>query len=97
MFTIMTIMGLGILAGHLLKKKKRIFPFIGKLNTGIIFLLLFVMGISVGNNREIMENITGLGSTAILIGIGCTTGSIIFTMIVQKIFFKEKIKKEDKK
>ncbi|MCP9612881.1 LysO family transporter [Coprobacter tertius] len=90
-------MGLGILAGHLLKKKKRIFPFIGKLNTGIIFLLLFVMGISVGNNREIMENITGLGSTAILIGIGCTTGSIIFTMIVQKIFFKEKIKKEDKK
>ena len=54
----------------------------------IIFLLLFAMGLSTGHNPEIMNNLSGLGAKAILIGIISTCGSILAATLLYYYIFK---------
>ena len=89
MFIVMAVMVAGIIIGHLLRKKKAIFPIIGKINMWIIFLLLFTMGLSTGHNQEIMNNLTGLGAKAIIIGIISTCGSILAATLLYHYLFKD--------
>ena len=89
MFIVMAVMVTGIIVGHLLRKKKAIFPIIGKINMWIIFLLLFTMGLSTGHNQEIMNNLTGLGAKAIIIGIVSTCGSILAATLLYHYLFKD--------
>ena len=94
MFIVMAVMVSGIILGHLLGKKKAIFPIIGKINMWIIFLLLFTMGLSTGHNQEIMNNLTGLGAKAIIIGIVSTCGSILAATLLYHYLFKDSKKKQ---
>ena len=94
MFIVMAVMVSGIILGHLLRKKKAIFPIIGKINMWIIFLLLFTMGLSTGHNQEIMNNLTGLGAKAIIIGIVSTCGSILAATLLYHYLFKDSKKKQ---
>ena len=89
MFIVMAVMVAGIIVGHLLRKKKAIFPIIGKINMWIIFLLLFTMGLSTGHNQEIMNNLTGLGAKAIIIVIISTCGSILAATLLYHYLFKD--------
>lgn len=89
MFTIIGIMFGGIGTGYLLRKV----AFLQKLNTSIsftIYLLLFLLGISVGNNETIMNNLATLGLEAFLIALAGTTGSVIAAWAVYRFFFKKK-------
>ena len=90
MFIVMAVMvAAKSVVGHLLRKKKAIFPIIGKINMWIIFLLLFTMGLSTGHNQEIMNNLTGLGAKAIIIGIISTCGSILAATLLYHYLFKD--------
>lgn len=93
MLIVIAVMIAGVFVGHLLKKNKRLFKFIGKLNMWIIFLLLFVMGLSIGNNPQIIDNLSGLGVSAILIGLVSTMGSVFAAYLVYKYIFEKGEKK----
>ena len=69
MFSVMGFMLAGIFIGYFLKQQKKLFKIIGKLNMWIIFLLLFSMGLSIGNNKSIIESLDHFGITAIIIGL----------------------------
>lgn len=89
MFIIIGIMFGGIGIGYLLRKV----AILQKLNLSIsytIYLLLFLLGISVGNNETIMNNLGTLGLEAALIAIAATAGSVIAAWFVYKVFFKQK-------
>ena len=55
-----------------------------------ILLLLFLLGISVGANESIVNNLTTLGGQALLIASAGTLGSVLAAWGVYHFFFKER-------
>ncbi len=51
-----------------------------------IYLLLFFMGVAIGRNEEIMDNLALLGWQSLLLTIGAVTGSILFAWLLWKFY-----------
>ena len=62
----------------------------GKPISYTILLLLFLLGISVGANESIVNNLTTLGGQALLIASAGTLGSVLAAWGVYHFFFKER-------
>ncbi len=79
----------GIAVGYLFRKEE--WPQkIGKPISYTILLLLFLLGISVGANESIMDNLATLGGQALLIALAGTLGSVLAAWGVYRLFFKER-------
>ena len=76
MFTVIGIMFAGIAAGYLLRKIEFLQK-IGKPISYTILLLLFLLGISVGANKDIVDNLATLGGQAFLLALAGTVGSVL--------------------
>lgn len=88
MFTVIFVMLSGLAAGYLLRG----FPFLQKMNGPIyctILFLLFVMGVHVGKDQNIINNLGGLGLQAFLISAACTLCSVIAAKFIYARFFKD--------
>lgn len=88
MFTVIGIMFGGIAVGYVLRKVE----FLQKVGTPIsytIYLLLFLLGISVGRNEEIVNNLSTLGVQALLLASAGTLGSVLAAWAVYHYFFKK--------
>lgn len=88
MFTVFTIMVIGIIAGYFLRRIPDT-KIIGRLITGFIFLLLFFLGIAVGHNEKIVNNLTAIGLQALIITMGAIAGSVVLAWFVYKKFFEK--------
>lgn len=91
--TIILILLSGIGCGYLLRNKKTLIRYTDKMLTYSIYLLLFLLGISVGNNQTIITNFAEIGFKAILLSTSGVLGTIILALFVYKIFFLEKNEK----
>ncbi|OJV31976.1 MAG: hypothetical protein BGO29_00610 [Bacteroidales bacterium 36-12] len=89
MFTVVLIMLSGVLVGLLLQKHK--LTWIYKVINMLIWLLLFLLGIEVGSNKQIIQGFAKIGFEAILIG----TFAVIGSVIAAAIFYRWKIKKQN--
>ncbi len=89
MFTVIAIMFAGIAAGYAFRKVEGL-RHTGRLITVAIILLLFLLGVSVGSNREIVDNLGTLGLQALLIAAAGTLGSVLAGWGVYHFFFKAK-------
>lgn len=89
MFTVIGIMFVGIAVGYLLRKID-LLQKIGRPVSYTILLLLFLLGISVGANKDIVDNLAKLGGQAFLIALAGTTGSVLAAWAVYTLFFKER-------
>lgn len=89
MFTVIGIMMGGIALGYLFRRVAFLQK-IGKSISYTILLLLFLLGISVGANEAIINNLTRLGGQAFLIALAGTFGSILAAWGVYRFFFQEK-------
>ena len=89
MFTVIGIMFAGIAMGYLLRKIE-LLQKIGKPISYTIFLLLFLLGISVGTNKDIVDNLATLGGQAFLLAVASTGGSVLAGLGVYHLFFKER-------
>lgn len=88
MFTIIGFMLSGMLLGFLQRKKQ--LSKISRVITILIWLLLFLLGIEVGNNEQIIKGIHTLGLEAFILTIGGLLGSVIAAWILWKILYKKK-------
>lgn len=89
MFGVILLMFCGIGIGYLFKKV----AVLQKVNVSIaytIYVLLFLLGVSVGSNKTILENLDTLGLEAVLIAVSTTMGSVVAAWIVYKFFFKKR-------
>lgn len=89
MFALISILFCGVGTGYLLRK----IAILQRNNVWIlytIYALLFLLGISVGSNKSIMNNLGTLGVEALLIAVAGTMGSVIAAGIVYHLFFKRK-------
>lgn len=89
MFTVIGIMFAGIAAGYLLRSVS-LLQKIGKPISYTILLLLFLLGLSVGSNEAIVNNLGRLGGQAFLIAAAGTAGSVLSAWAVYRFFFKER-------
>lgn len=78
----------GIFLGFLLRAKQRIVSANETLITYAIYLLLFMMGVSIGSNEQIMNSLSTLGIVALIVSMGAIIGSILTGFLVFKLFFK---------
>ncbi|TAJ14309.1 DUF340 domain-containing protein [Marinilabiliaceae bacterium JC017] len=80
--------GIGI--GYFFREKDKTRKGIDKMVTWAVYLLLFLLGISVGINDTIINNFSRIGYRAIWLTIGAVGGSVFLAKIVYEFFFKEK-------
>ena len=88
MFTIISITFTGIGIGYLLRDLR----FLQKVEKSIsltIFLLLFVLGLSIGSNSLIINNIGKFGWQAIVLATLSILGSLLASFLVFHLFFKK--------
>lgn len=88
MFTIIGLMLTGMLLGYLLRKRdlKKVHPII----TLLIWLLLFILGIEVGSNEEIIRGLHTIGYEAVVLTLGGTLGSVIAAWALWRALYKGK-------
>ena len=75
MFTVIGIMFAGIGIGYLMRRQS--LSWINKVITILIWLLLFLLGIEVGHNEQIIRSLPTLGMEAFIIALVCVLGSCI--------------------
>ena len=87
MVEILILMSAGILIGFLLRGRQRIIFIIEKITGFSIFILLFLLGISVGTNDKVISNFGKIGYNAIVIALSSVAGSILLSFILYKLLF----------
>lgn len=89
MFVVIGIMFAGVGCGYLFRKVAWLHN-LGKPVSIVIFLLLFMLGLSVGSNEEIVRNFKTLGMQAFLIAFAATLGSVLAGWGIYHFFFKKR-------
>ncbi len=90
MLKILLMLLAGILLGLMLRNKKRLLKPIAPLTSWSIYLLLFLLGLSVGTNEAIISNLNTIGLKALLLTLGSVTGSVLAASFTYRLFFKMK-------
>lgn len=75
MFTIIGLMLTGMMVGYLLRKRN--LSRIQQVVTGLIWVLLFLLGVEVGSNEAIVRGLHTIGLEAVVLTIGGTLGSVL--------------------
>ena len=81
-------MFLGIGIGYALRNWS-ILPKTEKTISLTIFLLLFILGVSIGSNSLIVNNLGKFGWQAIILSTSGVLGSLIAARLVLQLFFKK--------
>ncbi len=93
MFIVISIMFLGVGLGFLIKSLNLLSFFrdvvLSKSITFTIYLLLFLLGITVGSNKDIVNNLASLGWQAFVLAFFASIGSAIAALAVYKLFFSK--------
>ena len=89
MITVLSIMTVGIAIGWLLHNKKLFLKITSQLTNWAIYLLLFLLGLSVGINKEILSNFDKIGLQSIIITLFAVTGSVLVSWLTYILFFKK--------
>ena len=90
MLTVIYIMVAGIVLGYFLRSKRKLAAINDRLITYAIYLLLLLLGISIGSNKTIVANLPLLGVKALIVTLGAVLGSITLALVTYNLFFKEK-------
>ena len=88
MFSIIGFMLTGIAVGYLFRN----IAFLQKTEKTIsltIFLLLFILGVSIGSNSLIVNNLGKFGWQAIILAVSGVLGSLLAARLVLQLFFKK--------
>lgn len=88
MFTIIELMLTGMLLGYFLRKRnlRKIHTII----TVLIWVLLFILGIEVGGNEQIIKGLHTIGMEAVVLTLGGTLGSVIAAWALWRALYKRK-------
>ncbi len=88
MINILIVLSTGILIGFLIVKRPKLHQLNNNLLSWAIYLLLFLLGISVGTNKEMIQNMGKIGYEAIAIAIASIAGSVFLSALLFKFLFK---------
>lgn len=89
MLTVIVIMSVGIALGAAARKQNRFLTFADKFITYAIWLLLFLLGLSIGTNEAVVKNIGQLGLQALVVAVLATACSIFLAYFLFLFLFKD--------
>lgn len=87
MFIVLSFMLAGILVGYLLRNKK--IKFFQGLIITLIWLLLFLLGLEIGTNEDVVSQFGKLGFEAFIIASAGTLGSVLAAKFLGKFIEKK--------
>lgn len=87
MIIIISCMLTGFIAGFLLRNKRISLP--GRAITPLVWVLLFMLGVTIGSDKQLMASLSHLGLQAVAIGFLSTLGSCVGAWLLWK-FIKRK-------
>ena len=97
MFIVILFVFLGIAVGYNVRtriksatRKSAIGMWAGRATTGLIWLLLFMLGIEVGSNEQIIKSLPTLGVEALVLSVCGTLGSCALAWGLWKMSKQEK-------
>lgn len=85
MLIVIGLMVSGIILGYIFREKN--LKGVQKAITWAIFALLFLLGLSVGTNDQIMNNLDTIGMDAVIITLGAVIGSVLCAWGIYKFYF----------
>lgn len=88
MLKIVCIMLGGVFVGYLLRNKK--LGWVSGCILVAIWILLFLLGIAVGNNNDILNHLDTIGFEALIISTGAVGGSVVLAWVVYRFIYKVK-------
>ncbi len=88
MFTVILIMFAGIILGASLRKYR--IKHINRLITILIWMLLFILGVEAGSNKDIINGLLTLSLEAVIITIATVLGSCIAAWSLWYVLYKRK-------
>ena len=89
MFSIILIIVCGVVAGFGLRRWRKL-QYINHTISFTIWCMLFVLGVSVGQNRSIVNNLWSYGAQALLISVASMLGSAIGAWLLYKFVLNNK-------
>lgn len=97
MFSIIVAFMAGILISGFKFLPYHFYQHLNKLLMLVLLILLFGMGLSIGMDKDIANNIFSLGKTAFLISAASIAGSLLFAWFFAPYIFTESEAKEKEK
>jgi hypothetical protein len=88
MLAILSFLVLGIGIGFIGRRWAAILALADKVTHGAVYLLLFLLGVSVGLNKTVMSGLVNLGLQALLLSSGAVLGSVLVSILVYHYFFR---------
>jgi uncharacterized membrane protein YbjE (DUF340 family) len=85
----------GVFTGFLLRKKTRLLHGAEKAATVTVFVLLLLLGMSIGSNGAVLSTLPRLGARAAVISLAGVTGSVALSTLVSKHLFPKERGHED--
>ncbi len=84
---VLLIIAAGMLAGRLLAPQRRILVIASRGATWSLYLLILLLGLSVGSDGSVMAALGSLGAQAVVLCLGGILGSLLLSSIVSRRFF----------
>ena len=72
----------GIVLGRLLRGRRGVIGLADRLTMGSVYILLFVLGLSVGTNPQVLLHIGTLGVQAAILTAGAIAGSVLAVQLL---------------
>ena len=92
MIKVLLIMSFGMAVGYLIRSRKKLLKISNTLILWVIILLLFFMGVSIGSNGAVMNNLDTIGIRGLQLAIVTVLGSAMLAWVVYNFIFKSKKK-----
>lgn len=80
-------LGLGFLLGYMGLVKEKMLKVNQRLQTVWLVLLIFIMGMSIGMDSQILKSLPTLGGKALLFTLACSAGSVFVVFLISHFFF----------
>lgn len=90
MFTFILVMALGAIMGYLLRHQSKVQK-VHALIHATVRVLLFLLGLSIGLNKLIVDNLSYFCGQAAVISTLSVLGSLIASFILYKMYFQKRI------
>lgn len=82
------IMG-GVPLGYALRSRASVVHGANRALASIVYVLLFLMGVSLGGNADLLGRLSELGLRGVLIGLCCAAGSALVAALLHKTLLKK--------
>lgn len=79
----------GICAGFIWRRIKA-FSHVGKAISLTVFVMLFFLGVEIGSDEHVLENLSTLGLQALILALSGIAGSVVFAAVLYRILFRNR-------